>query len=85
MKSNYIIQGTANQVADTKTVNALEKITRFILKALIGAGITSLIAILLVVMCIGFQEMPNRYATAVAQFEKHQTLNEKFKANSLNE
>lgn len=87
MKDTYIIQQPAGQMtpSEAKTANVIEKALKYTFKGLCVSALCTIVAALLVVLCIGVQEMPNRYDKAVAQYQKHQMLNEKFKATSLNE
>ena len=68
-----------------KAANTIERVALFVFKLIAGAVLCAIVAALLVVLCIGVQEVPNRYEKAMNQFEQHQILNEKFKATSLNE
>lgn len=87
MKTAYIIQRPAGQMTDkeAKKANVIERVIIKTLKYLLGSVLAIIIAGLLVILCIGFQEMPDRYDKAMAMFEKRQMLNEKFKASSSNE
>ena len=87
MKDTYIIQQPAGQMtpAKAKIANAIEQALKYTFKGLCVSALCIIVAALLVVLCIGFQEMPNRYDKAKAQYQKHQMLNEKFKAKPLNE